>query len=513
MQDELTKSKRIAKNTLLLYFRMMLLTVVTLYTSRVILNALGVIDYGVYNVVGGVVTMFTVLSGSLTAAITRFLTFEIGTGNQERLKAVFSTSVTIQILIMLIVLLFAETLGLWFVNEKLVIPPERLAAANWCYQFSVVTFCVNLISVPYNAAIVAHERMSAFAYISIFQALGILCIALAISHVSFDALIFYSSMVALLSVIIRVIYGIYCKYHFEECTYHFVLDKSLLKEMFSFAGWNFIGSSAYIVREQGGTIITNIFFGPSVNAARAIAMKISSVVMSFVQNFMIALNPQITKSYASGDREYLMKLLFQGSRFSYYILLMLALPIILNTPYLLSIWLGLVPNYTVIFIQLTLVLILSESISNPLITAMLATGKIRVYQLVVGGINMLNIPLDYFLLRDGAPPDSIIIVAIFLGQLCLAFRLFLLKKMIGLDWRRFLCKVYLNVILVSILSIIPPAFLGILIEDGLLRFILITFLTVISTVLFICIVGLTKSDKIYLKNIIISQILHKGRDV
>lgn len=509
MQDELTNSKRIAKNTLLLYFRMMILTVVTLYTSRVILNALGVIDYGIYNVVGGVVTMFSVLSGSLTAAITRFLTFEIGTGNQQRLKSVFSTSVTIQILIMLIVLLFAETLGLWFINEKLVIPTERLVAANWCYQFSVITFCVNLISVPYNAAIVAHERMSAFAYISIFQAVGILCIALSISYVPFDALIFYSSLVALLSVLIRIIYGIYCKYHFEECTYHLVFDKSLMKEMFSFAGWNFIGSTAFIVRDQAGTILTNIFFGPSLNSARAIAIKVSATVTSFVQNFMVALNPQITKSYASGDRDYMMKLIFQGARLSYYILLLLSIPIILNTHYILVIWLKLVPEYTVIFIQLILVFALFESLSNPLITAMLATGKIRNYQIVVGLVNFLNIPLSYVLLLYGCPPETIFIVAIFLSQCCLFVRLFMLRPMIGLRVRDFIKRVYINVMLVSLAAFVIPSLANQTLDEGLLRFVLISTLSVIITIISVLYVGCNPSERVQVYSQIYRR-LHKN---
>ena len=498
MQNEQSNSKRIAKNTLLLYFRMMLLTVVSLYTSRVILNALGVIDYGVYNVVGGVVTMFSVLSGSLTAAITRFLTFEMGTGNRQRLKAVFSTSVTIQILIMLIVLLFAETLGLWFVNEKLVIPSDRLAAANWCYQFSVVTFCVNLISVPYNAAIVAHERMSAFAYISIFQAVGILGIALSVSHVTFDALIFYSFLVALLSVLIRIIYGIYCKYHFEECTYRLVLDKSLMREMFSFAGWNFIGSSSYIVRDQGGTILTNLFFGPSLNSARAIAIKVSATVTSFVQNFMVALNPQITKSYASGDRDYMMKLIFQGARLSYYILLLLSIPIILNTHYILVIWLKLVPEYAARFIQLILVFALSESLSNPLITAMLATGNIRNYQIVVGLVSFLNIPLSYVLLLYGGPPETVLVVAIVLGQCCLFARLLMLRPMIGLSIRRFMKDVYLNILVVSVAAFVVPFMANRLMPEGLLRFVLISALSVSMTMLSILYVGCSRSDRTYL---------------
>ena len=260
MDTDSANNKRIAKNTLLLYFRMLFLMLVSLYTSRVILNALGVEDYGIYNVVGGVVTMFSMLSGSLSAAISRFLTFELGRGDYKKLHKIFSSSVTIQIAIVLVIMVLAQTIGLWFLNEKMVIPSERLTAANWCYQFSIITFAISLISVPYNAAIIAHERMSAFAYISILEALGRLSVAWCILQSPIDRLIFYGGMVALVGFIIFLIYMVYCKRHFDECTYHLIYDHDLLKQMFGFAGWNFIGASSSVLRDQGGNIILNLFF-------------------------------------------------------------------------------------------------------------------------------------------------------------------------------------------------------------------------------------------------------------
>lgn len=456
MDTDSANNKRIAKNTLLLYFRMLFLMLVSLYTSRVILNALGVEDYGIYNVVGGVVTMFSMLSGSLSAAISRFLTFELGRGDYKKLHKIFSSSVTIQIAIVLVIMVLAETIGLWFLNEKMVIPSERLTAANWCYQFSIITFAISLISVPYNAAIIAHERMSAFAYISILEALGRLSVAWCILQSPIDRLIFYGGMVALVGFIIFLIYMVYCKRHFDECTYHLIYDHDLLKQMFGFAGWNFIGASSSVLRDQGGNIILNLFFGPTVNAARAIAVKINSVVNGFVSNFMMALNPQITKSYANGNHEYMFKLIFQGARLSYYILLILCLPIILNTHYILVSWLKLVPEHTVLFVQLTLLFAMSECLSYPLVTAMLATGNIRNYQIVVGGLQMLNLPVAYFCLYMGAIPESVVIVAIILGQCCLAARLFMLHKMIGLKIISYLKQVYFNVVIVTILSSIIP---------------------------------------------------------
>lgn len=490
-----SNNKLIAKNTLLLYVRMLLLMVVSLYTSRVILNALGVEDYGIYNVVGGVVTMFSMLSGSLTAAIQRFLNFELGTGNTEKLKKVFSSAVTIQIGLAVIIVILAETVGLWFMNTKLVIPEERMIAANWCYQFSVLTFAVNLINVPYNAAIIAHENMSAFAYISIVEALAKLLIAWTIVVTPVDRLIYFGGMLCLLAVVLRIIYGWFCKKNFEECTYHFVYDHQLLKQMFGFAGWNFIGASSSVLRDQGGNIIINLFFGPAVNAARAIAVKVNAVITGFVQNFMTALNPQITKSYANGDHDYMFKLIFQGARLSYYILLLLSLPVILNTHYILVIWLKLVPEHTVLFVQLTLIFAMCESISNPLITAMLATGKIRNYQIIVGGLQMMNLPLAYLCLRLGAAPESVLYVAIFISQCCLATRLWMLRGMIGLKVREYLRHVYLNVIIVTIIAAVVPLLVSKMVVESFISFALITMIAVLSTLTAELFIGCSQNEQ------------------
>ena len=495
VQNIQANNKRIAKNTMLLYGRMLLLMAISLYTSRVILNALGVEDYGIYNIVGGVVAMFSMLSGSLSAAISRFITFELGKGNKENLAKVFSASVTIQLGICAIVILLAETVGLWFLNSKMVIPENRLYAANWVYQLSLVTFVISLVSIPYNAAIIAHERMSAFAYISIFEAVNKLIVAYFIIISPFDKLIFYAIMIAMIAIIIRLIYGVYCKKRFEECTYHFIYDHELLKQMFGFAGWNFIGASSALLRDQGGNIVINLFCGPAVNAARGIAFQVNTAVHSFVTNFTTALNPQITKSYASGDYQYMMTLIFQGARLSYYILLLLSLPVIVNTHYILHIWLGQVPEHTVLFVQLVLIFGMCESISSPLITAMLATGKIRNYQLVVGGFQMLNLPVSYILLRFGAIPETVLIVAIVISQLCLVSRLYMLRGLIGLKARDFIKKVYANVIEVTILSVIVPFLLAIVLNNDFLNFIVLSIITVVSTLLVVFYVGCTMEER------------------
>lgn len=493
-------NKRIAKNTLLLYFRMLFMMVVSLYTSRVILNALGVEDFGIYNVVGGVVAMFTVISGSLSAAISRFITYELGKGDQSKLNKIFSASVTIQLLLSLIIVVLIESVGVWFLNAKMTIPADRVTAANWVLQFSIITFVINLISVPYNAAIIAHERMSAFAYISILEAIGKLAIAFFIMWSPIDKLIYYAILMCTVAVIVRLTYGHYCKKHFTECTYHFHWDKDILKQMFGFAGWNFIGASSVVFRDQGGNIILNIFFGPTVNAARGIANQVNTAITGFVQNFMTALNPQITKSYASGDGEYMMTLIFQGARLSFYMLLLLSLPVLINTHYILVIWLKIVPEHAVLFVRLILIFAMCESISNPLITAMLATGKIRNYQIVVGGLQLLNLPLSYLCLKTGFVPESILVVAIIISLACLFARLYMLWGMIGLSSILYMKNVFLNVLVVALLSAIIPYMLFCYMKETFFSFIIITLIAVLCTLVVEFYIGCNQKERFFVLN-------------
>lgn len=499
MKDSTLNNKRIAKNTLLLYCRMLFLMAVSLYTSRVVLNALGVEDFGIYNVVGGIVAMFTVLSGSLSAAISRFITYELGKGDQSNLNKIFSSAVTIQLSLAGIIILLAETIGLWFLNVKMNIPEIRMEAANWVFQFSILTFAINLISVPYNASIIAHEKMSAFAYISILEAVGKLTIAYLIIISPMDKLIFYAILMCLVAIIIRFTYGNYCKKHFSECTYHFIWDKQQLKQMFGFAGWNFIGAASAVLRDQGGNVVINLFCGPTVNAARGIAFQVNNAVNQFVTNFMTALNPQITKSYAAGDKEYMMTLIFQGARLSFYMLLLLSLPILTNTHYILELWLKIVPEHTVLFVQLILIFAMSESISYPLITAMLATGKIRNYQIIVGGLQMMNLPISYLLLRLGFFPEIVIIVAICISQCCLAARLILLKKMIGISMQKYLKKVYFNIIIVSIIAAIPPCISTYYIDESFVKFTIISLLAAICTISSIYFIGCNYQERQFIQ--------------
>lgn len=495
MTDKTQNNKRIAKNTLALYIRMLFMMIVSLYTSRVILHTLGVEDFGIYNVVGGVVSMFSVISGSLSAAISRFITYELGKGDKDKLIRIFSSSVTIQIGLGLIILVLAELVGVWFLNDKMNIPDGRIYAANWVFQLSILTFIINLVSVPYNAAIIAHEKMSAFAYISILEVIAKLVIVYLLIISPIDKLIFYAILMATVALMVRFVYGYYCKRHFEECTYHFIFDKELLKKMFGFAGWNFIGAASSVLRDQGGNIIINLFCGPAVNAARGIAYQVNTAINGFVSNFMMALNPQITKSYASGERDYMMTLIFQGARFSFYILLLLSLPVIINVHYILTLWLKIVPEHTTFFVQLVLIFTMSESISNPLITAMLATGDIRNYQIVVGGLQMINLPISYVLLRLGFIPETVLIVAICISQCCLAARLYMLRHMIGLSVRQYLSRVYFNVLLVTVLSAIIPCVVFYHLNETFVNVMFICVVSVICTCIVIYYIGCNNQER------------------
>ena len=453
MKDlETNRGQRIARNTLMLYVRMLFLMFIGLYTSRVVLSTLGVTDYGIYGVVGGVVALFSVISGSLSAAITRFITFEMGKGTEARLKNVFSSAVTVQLILALLVVVIAEPLGIWFIENEINMPPDRHDAAHWVFQFSLLTFVINIISIPYNASIIAHERMSAFAVIGVLEGLAKLAVAFLIMYSPIDRLVYYAILMCVVAVGVRMSYSVYCRRHFPECRYTFMWEPDLLRQMFAFAGWNFIGAASGTLRDHGGNVLINIFCGPVANAARAVSVQLGGAVQSFVSNFMTAVNPQITKSYAAQEKEYALSLVFRSSRYSFYLLYMLALPVLFNAGYILDLWLEDVPARSENFVCLALLLSLSECLSYPLVTLMLATGNIRNYQLIVGGLQLMNLPVSYLVLKAGAPPESIIVVAIVISQICLFARLLLLKGMTGLSASGFIKAVYLRVAAVFIVS-------------------------------------------------------------
>lgn len=456
-QDNAHKSRRIARNTLMLYIRMLFMMFIGLYTSRIVLQALGESDYGIYNVVGGVVAMFAIISGALNAAVSRFITFEMGKGGEAQLNKVYSTAVSIQLILAAIVVIIAEPVGLWFIENEMTISPDRIPAARWVLHFSLLSFAANLMSVPQMASITAHEKMSAYAAIGIMEGLLRFGVALLIMKSSQDRLVYYAALMALSVVVVRMAYGIYCRTHFAECRYRPVFDRTLMKEMFAFAGWNFIGVTAGVLRDHGGNILVNIFSGSvAVNAARGVALQLSNAVQSFVTNFMTAVNPQITKSYAAGDRTYMFSLMRKSSRMAYYLLLVIVLPVLFNTDFLLALWLDEVPEMSVDFARLFLILALSESLSGPLLTGMLATGQIRDYQILVGGLIMLNFPISYIFLKCGASPLVTVYVAIVISQICLFARLYMLRKKMDFPVKEYIRRVYANIVVVTAVAVAVP---------------------------------------------------------
>ena len=500
MNNNTEANKRIAKNTILLYIRMGVMMIISFFTARITLEALGVVDYGINNVVGGLVSMFSLISSSLSSSVSRFMTFGLGKSNKKELNAIFSTSVNIHILLAIIVIIAIETIGVWFLNNKMVIPAERLTAAHWVLQSSTILFAVGLLSVPYNAAIIAHEKMGVYAYFTLFDAFSRLAIIFAIKYYGGDKLILLAIISIIPTLIKQFYYRNYSKKHFEECTYHAIWDKRVFREMFGFAGWNFIGASSAQMKDQGVNIAINIFTSPAVNAARGIAMQINGIVGQFIGNFMVAINPQITKEYAAGNYDRMHKLIFSGTRFSYFLFMFLSIPIIFEIERILYIWLGQVPEHTVLFTRLALILSLSDIISNTLITAQLATGKIRNYQIIVGGTQMMNFPISYILLRMGVFPEITIIVAIFISQICLLERLLFLRKMVHLPSLRYFKEVYLNLIVVTILSVAVPGILYFSIENEALRFFAVCISSVITSAAVTYTIGLQRNERVLVVN-------------
>ena len=491
-------NRRIAKNTLFLYFRMILVMGANLYISRIILVALGVNDYGIYSVVGGMVTLFSLISGSLSAAIARFLTFELGTKDKEKLKIIFSTSLSIQLCLSVIIIFLCGTVGYWFLNTKMNIIPERISAANIVLLCSTLTFAVNLISVPYNALIIAHEKMSAFAYVSIIEVALKFGVSFLILFITNDRLVIYAILIFMISLIIRFLYGLYCGRHFEECHVRLTFYPKIFKDMSRFAGWNFIGAASGVLRNQGNNIILNLFWGTVVNSAYAISMQVCNAISQLADNFMVSVNPQITKYYAQSKFLEMSKLIFHSSRLSFFLTWMLASVLLLNTSYVVHLWLKEVPEYTIVFIQLILIFMLIESISITIITAMLATGNIKNYQIVVGGLQLLNLPISYIMLYSGFGPISPLVITICISFVCLIARMIMIKRIVPIDILDFFRLVCLKSLLVCIVSLSIPLlvkFLALSVDMSLYKFIWESLIVLMWTGITIFFVGCDKNEK------------------
>lgn len=493
-------NKRIAKNTLLLYFRMLFMMLVSLYTSRVVLNTLGVVDFGINNVVGGVITMLGFLTGSLGAASSRYITYDLGRGDMCVMKRTFGNIKSIHYILAGIILLVGETIGLWFMTTQLQIPADRETAAFWVYQFSILSSIMSVISVPYNATIIAHEKMSAFAYITIVDAVLKLLIVYLLVILPFDKLIMYAILFFCIQAFDRIVYFTYCTRHFEETHTKCCRDKKLFKEIFVFAGWTMNGQLAVIGYTQGLNILLNMFFGPAVNAARGIAVQVQNICQQFCSNFQMALNPQLTKSYAHGDLTAMHSLLIKSSKFSFYILFFIALPLMYEAPLVLKLWLGIVPDHTVIFLRLIMVVGLLYTLSNPIIVSVHAVGKLKKFQIVEGSMLLLILPIAYILLKFwGIRPEYVFLVHILI-EICTQFvRLKIVLPMIQMKLKDYLVKVIEPVILVIIVAPVIPYFLYKNIEMGYVSFFLVCSLCIVCSSLVIYFLGCSVSERVFLK--------------
>lgn len=503
MNNKQLNNKTIAKNTMFLYFRMMFIMAVSLYTSRVVLQTLGVVDYGVYNVVGGIVAMFGFITGPMAGATQRYLTYALGKGDMKRLNEIFSTCINIYVLASVILFLLCETLGTWFLFNRLQIPDSRLFVAFWVFQCSIISAIILLLTVPFNAEIIAHEKMSAFAFISIFEVVGKLIIVFLLKIVGYDKLLLYAIMMLVIQSVTCLCYVTYCRRHFEESKYHFCWNRNLCKDIASFAGWSLFGNLAAVGYTQGLNILLNMFFGPVVNAARGVAVQVQSAVCQFVTNFQMAINPQITKSYAMGDMSYMLRLLERSSRFSFYLIFILSFPVLVETGFILKLWLGNVPDYTIVFLRIILMTTWITSLANPLVVSVLATGKIQRYQQIVGCVLLSIVPLSYIFLKLGYPPQVVFWTHLVIEVLAHAIRLFILRRLIGISISSYFTNVAIKIFVVSILISPLPIVVSYNMEEGFTRFLLVCIASLVSAFFSLLYYGLTKSEVEFIKNKII----------
>ena len=497
MPDNSSSNKRIAKNTLLLYVRMLLLMAVSLYTSRIVLATLGIEDYGLYNVVGGIVTMFTFINMAMGNSTHRYITYALGKGDKEGLKEVVSAATVIHWGIAILILILAETIGLWFLHNKMVIPEGRMVASEWVFQFSVIACMVSIISVPYNAMIIAHEKMGAFAFISILDAVLKLLIVYLIQITGFDKLIIYAALILCVNILDRVIYQVYCIRHFEEARkIKFTTKFPQFKDMTSFAGWSMIGNLIYLGYTQGINILLNMFFGPAVNAARGVAFQVQSAMKGFVTSFQTALNPQIIKSYAQNDYARQIQLVFSSSKFSYYLTLCMVLPVFIEAEGILSLWLKEVPAYSVVFLRLILLISLNSPLENPIGTSNDATGDIKSYQIIVGCFNAFIVILAYVALKLGFEPYSVFVVQLIISTLVLFVKVFLVKKKIHLSFRDYVSNVLMRILIVTVVaSIIPTIIHYVEPSESIFRLLLNCAVGVISAATCSFFIGMNKRER------------------
>lgn len=477
------RSARIGKNTFMLNIRMFVILVITLYTSRIILSTLGIVDFGIYNVVGGIVIMLSFISSSMSLSINRFLAFEIGRKNNIQLKRVFSLAVLLQFIIALVILIISETLGLWFLKTQLHIPIERMEAANWVYQFSILSFIVIVLRVPFNASIIAHENMKIYAYISIIEALLKLIVVYLLIIISFDKLKIYSFLNFFVTLSVSFFYYIYAKKKYSECSFSFYWEKTLFKSLVSYAGWSTFGNMSSVVVSQGQNILLNVFFGPLANAARGVSYQLSGAVSSFITNFYTAINPPIVKSYAENNKKFFLTLIFEGTKLTSFLMLMMSIPLILEMDFILDLWLDDVPPEAPMFCRLILINSIIYYFPTPSVIALQAAGKIAKLHLTTGSINMSNLIISFFFLRRGYNANIVFIVQICVSLVLTLVTIFLQTKQLKISIINYIKQVILPFLIILIVTTSIISFIWTQLDYGFIRLV-ITIISSIITVLF-----------------------------
>lgn len=484
---------------------MALSMLISLYTVREVLYVLGVIDYGIFNVVGGIVIMFSFFGNTMATAAQRFFAYEIGKGNVYELKRVFSVTIAIYIFIIVVIFLLAESIGVWFLNSKMIIPVNRISAANWVYQFSVLSFVVTVYSVPYNALIIAYENMRAYAYISIFESLLRFVAVYSLTVFQYDKLKLYAVFLFFVNLFVMIAYVYICSNKYKECGFRLCYDKKLYKKILNYSAWNLFGAVAAIFNNQGVNIILNIFFGPAINAARGIAFQVSSTVSQFVINFHTAVKAQIIILYAKGRISDMMLLVFNSSKYSYFLLLIVSAPVLVETEYILKILLKNIPSDLVLFTRLVILNALVDSLTHSLQTAAQATGNIKIYQTVIGSVLLLNLPISYIMLLMGMHAEVTMYVSIFLSIVSVLLRLVLLKRILDISIWRYIKGVIVSVLQVSIIIFIILVTMSNYILCNYDKFFVVIFMTFVAPIV-VYNYGLKRNERIYLKDMLRNKI-------
>ena len=485
---------------------MFVMMLTALFTSRIVLDVLGTADYGLNNVISGVVVLFSFLNTALLSATQRFLNFHIGRKDYKQTNVVFCMSMNTYILLSILVIVLGETVGLWFVNTQLNIPSERMYAAHWVYQFTLIQFVIGLLRVPYNASIIAYERMNFYAYISLVEVVAKLLVVYLLYITTFDKLIFYSFLYTIVPFIVAIIYKVYCNRNFEITKYKAIWDKVAFKEMFSFSGWSLFGSLANLAAQQGLNILINIFYGVTVNAAAGIANQVSNNVYGFISNFQTAFQPQIVKTYAAKEVERFHKLIFQTSKFSYFVVIVLVLPILFTIDGILEIWLKEVPEYTAIFCRLILIFLSIEAITAPLWMSVQATGKIRNYQILMASLIFLNFPIAYIVLKVGLPVYTVWIVRIVVNLVTMTARCVYMQKKLDFSLLPYFRNVLVPILAVTIVALPIPVILNYIVDGFWTNLLVVGFTTLIVTMFDVYFVGMNSHEKEMARNMIFKKI-------